>query len=227
MRASFVLAVLSLSLIALASSGVGGSSAHAQSTTTIDIGDAWFCDSSFQNGVCETTVHAGDAVQWQWVGGASHTTTNCADDLITCSGPREWDSSPAASTGTFSHTFGPEDAGKTFLYRCQIHPGQMRGQITVIAAEPTPTPTPTAQATPEPSPQASPPAGSLTITPTLPEPLGESVAPSPAGRQPAAVPAGGGPPPADGGSAAWPLAIALGLILIVPALVLVLRASRR
>ncbi|MEE8347116.1 MAG: hypothetical protein V3S20_07200, partial [Dehalococcoidia bacterium] len=80
-----------------------------------------------------------------------HTTTNCADNFTTCSGPREWDSSPSKTTGTFSHTFGSEDAGKTFLYRCQIHPS-MQGRIIVQAiGSPTPTPTPVA---PTPTPVA-------------------------------------------------------------------------
>ena len=73
---------------------------------------------------------------WEWGAGgagtlASHTSTQCADDFTSCGGPREWDSSPSRTAGTFSHTFGPEDAGTTFLYRCQVHPFTMRGRIIV------------------------------------------------------------------------------------------------
>ncbi|MEE8347564.1 MAG: hypothetical protein V3S20_09470 [Dehalococcoidia bacterium] len=94
-------------------------------------------------------MNVGDAVVWEWGPGGSgtlapHTVTHCADSLDSCGGARAWDSSPATTTGTFSHTFGPEDAGKTFLYRCQIHPTTMRGRIIVQAiAAPTPTNTPT------------------------------------------------------------------------------------
>ncbi len=65
MRSAVALLVIAdISLIALAGFALsGGSGAHAKSTITIQVGDIWFCDSSFQNGVCETTVNAGDTVE--------------------------------------------------------------------------------------------------------------------------------------------------------------------
>src|SRR3990170_4845494 len=148
MRFAAALAAAGLSLIALAAVvHLPNHEALAQPATTIQVGDYYFCDSSYENGVCDTTVNAGDAVVWEWGPGgsgvgSSHTTTNCADSFTLCGGPREWDSvNPLQTSGTFPHTFGAEDAGQTFLYICQIHPLEMRGQINVlVAAQPTPTP---------------------------------------------------------------------------------------
>ena len=122
--------------------------ARAQTTSVIEVGDLWFCDSSFQNGVCETTVNVGDTVEWQWVGSAAHTTTECAGDLDACPEPHLWDS-PVQTSGTFSFAF---DSAGTFVYRCQIHTTAMRGQIIVLAAEqPTPTSSPIPTPTPTPA----------------------------------------------------------------------------
>ena len=45
--------------------------------TVIEVGDEWFCDPSYEDGVCQTTINAGDTVNWLWVGGSRHTTTEC------------------------------------------------------------------------------------------------------------------------------------------------------
>jgi len=178
-------ATVGVALAACAPGAVG-----AQTTTTVQMGDLWFCDPSFQNGVCETTVTAGDTVEWVWVGSQPHTTTECAGDLDSCGSPHLWDS-PVQTGGTFSFTF---DAPGAFLYRCQVHLFEMRGVITVLAPQPTPTPTPTRVASPTPGP---------TPTPT------QAVSPTPASPAPAAVPNGGGPP-RDESAWAWasPLLIA-------------------
>ncbi len=227
MRSAVVLLVIAgLSLIALAGFALSaGFSAHAQSTTTIQVGDNWFCDPSGPqpcNQPFDTIVNVGDTVVWEWgpsgAGTAApHTTTHCADDLTNCDGPREWDSADFSQTsGTFSHSFGPEDAGETFLYRCQIHPFTMRGTITVLAAEPTPTPTPTPTLTPTFTPQPSP--------QVLSEESTSSAGPAPVDVQPAAVPAGGGEPPSDGGaSLLWWLAVGTGAFLVASAAALMLR----
>ena len=113
----------------------GGRSDVAQAATvTVEVGDFWFCDSSFQGGVCETTIDVGDTVTWQWVGFAPHTSTEWGDSLGTCPAPplgeELWDSG-TKSSGTFDFTF---DSTGTFLYRCQIHPSTMRGRIVVEVA---------------------------------------------------------------------------------------------
>src|SRR3989304_6171695 len=168
MRFAAALAAAGVSLIALAVAVLlAGHGALAQPATTIQVGDYYFCGSSYENSACETTVNEGDTVAWQFAGSQLHSTTECSDDLETCSASHLWDS-PLMDSGSFSFTF---DTPGTYLYRCQAHPIEMRGQITVLAAE---QPTPTPQA----SPQASP----FAATPT-------------AAAQPSALPSGGGRAP--------------------------------
>lgn len=203
---------LALLLIAVVGILAGGQAlfrrerASAQGTTVIDVGDLWFCAQSFGNGVCETTVAAGDTVQWRWTGAFVHTTTECAGDLDVCPEPHLWDSPPLA-TGTFSFTFNTPG---TYVYRCQVHPSSMRGRITVLAptATPTPTPAPTAAASPSPTVEGS--GGAPSRTPVV-----------------AVVPAGGGVPPSDGpgGPPPWWLVLA-GVALVGAAGLAVLKAAR-
>jgi len=195
MRLAAPLALPAFALLALtalaALSYHGGSGAAAQETTTIQVGDLWFCDASNEDGVCETTIAAGDTVEWQWVVSSVHTTTECGGDLDNCPAPHLWDSEPKGS-GTFAFTF---DSPGTFVYRCAVHPDEMRGRITVHAAQ-QPTATPAASAT------ATPAAGSPTS---------------------GAVPATGGQPPAGSGDW-WPLiAAGIGLAIAGAAGALVLR----
>ncbi|MEE8347056.1 MAG: hypothetical protein V3S20_06895 [Dehalococcoidia bacterium] len=235
MRSAALIAIAGLSLIALAGFTLrAGFSVHAQATTTIQVGDFWFCDPSGPQPCGQpynAIVSVGDTVVWEWgpsgAGTAApHTTTHCADDLTNCDGPREWDSADFSQTnGTFSHSFGPEDAGETFLYLCQIHPITMRGTITVLAAEPTPTPTPTPTPqpspgpSPQPTPQPSPQVLSAESTP--------SAGPTPVDVQAAAIPAGGGEPPSHGGaSLPWWLTLAGGGILVATAALALRRPHR-
>jgi hypothetical protein len=188
-----------------------------------------------------TTVDVGDTVDWTWVGGLPHTTTACSgSDFATCDQSQGWDSGIQTS-GTFSFTFTQP---ATFYYRCNVHPDQMRGQITVVApAEPSPSPQPTPQASPQASPEASPqptpqaspeaspqpsPQASLQASPEAsPQPSPQPITPTPAGLQAMAVPAGGGAPPDAGGSSMlWWLAVAAGALLVVSAVVLVSRLPR-
>ena len=114
---------------------LSGGSAGAQSATNVPVGDQWFCDSSFQNGVCTTEVGAGDTVVWSFSGASlPHTTTACGSS---CDSPTDsplWDSGTINDGSSFQVSF---DEPGTYLYRCNIHPNQMRGQIIVNeAAEP-------------------------------------------------------------------------------------------
>lgn len=141
------IAAIAVFLFARASASAGG----APSTTTVAVGDTWFCNSTFQNGVCETTIAAGDTVNWNFSGASlPHTTRECG---ASCDSPTMtplWDS-------TFSH--GPMfqltfDQAGTYLYRCEVHPIAMRGRVIVInVSEETPnlTPTPPIAATPTPA----------------------------------------------------------------------------
>lgn len=99
----------------------------AAATTTVAVGDFYFCSPTFDGGTCQTTVQAGDTVVWDFSSGEStHTTTSDAS---------LWNSGNLTS-GTFQFTF--TQAG-TFAYRCTVHPDEMRGTIIVQAAAASPT----------------------------------------------------------------------------------------
>lgn len=104
----------------------------AATTVVVPVGDFWFCDPSFQNGVCETKIQVGDTVDWDFNGSFSfHTTTDCGGDCSFPTATPLWDSG-ALLGGTFQFTFN--QAG-TYLYFCAIHPFTMQGQITVNEVE--------------------------------------------------------------------------------------------
>ena len=109
-------------------------SAGAQAAVNVPVGDLWFCDSASQNGVCTTEINAGDTVIWNFSGASlPHTTTACGDS---CDSPTDsplWDSGTVSDGSAFQFTF---DEPGTYLYRCNIHPSQMRGEIVVSAAAP-------------------------------------------------------------------------------------------
>ncbi len=152
-------------------------SSQAPSTTVL-IGDFWFCDSSFLGGVCETTIDVGDTVAWDYASGggtAPHTTTECGDPCkieTAMDGNRLWDSGQTSATwmlpgDTFAYTFNTPG---TFFYLCAIHPDSMRGAITVqgqaSTPTPTPTPVPTQTCTPTPTPTTAGSSPTPTATPT-------------------------------------------------------------
>ncbi|MEX0785251.1 MAG: dockerin type I domain-containing protein [Dehalococcoidia bacterium] len=105
-----------------------GTDAQA-ATVTVDVGDIYFCDPSFQGGVCETTIDVGDTVVWDFdPGELPHTTTECG---ATCNNPTatpRWNSGVHYG-GTFEYTFNQPG---TYLYYCTIHPVEQRGRIVVI-----------------------------------------------------------------------------------------------
>ncbi len=121
-------------LVALPSGG----SASAQLARNVSVGDLWFCDASFQGGVCETTISAGDTISWDFSGAAlPHTTTACGADCDSPTDTPGWDSGIINDGSSFQFTF---DEPGSYLYRCTVHPTIMRGQIVVeAAAEPEPT----------------------------------------------------------------------------------------
>jgi hypothetical protein len=112
---------------------VGSPHQAAAATTTITVGDFWFCNASFGGGVCETTIEAGDTVVWDFSQAMNqHTTTECGASCDSPSSMPLWNSG-RMSGGAFQFTF--TQAG-TFLYHCQVHPTQMHGRIVVQAAAP-------------------------------------------------------------------------------------------
>jgi plastocyanin len=164
--------------------------ADAQSTT-IDTGNFYFCSASFQNGVCDTTVTAGSTVTWA-VSAGPHTVTQCDASFTTCPPSGGFDSGLLNTGGTYAQTF---NTAGTIAYRCEFHPTQMRGSITVQSQ---------ATASPTPAPTSVP--GGATAVPTSAPAAGQASG-SPT---PAQVPASGGEP---GGGAAD--ALILGMALVV------------
>ena len=154
-------------------------------TVFIEVGDFWFCNSSFEGGDCEIKINVGDSVTWGFdSASATHTTTECTGScgsMIGNPGSREWDSGPRTG-GLFERPF---NSPGTFQFQCNIHPGLMRGTITVNGPPPTlpvpPSPVPSVTVAPIPTVTPTPfptlpmppsPAPSVTATPfpTLPMP---------------------------------------------------------
>lgn len=117
--------------------------------TTVQVGDIWFCDDSFQGGVCESTISAGDTVVWDFDGSdLPHTTTECG---ASCDAPTEspiWDSGLIGDGSTFEYTFSEPG---TFLYYCEVHPTLQRG-IIIVQGPPTSTTVPPTATSAPPSP---------------------------------------------------------------------------
>ncbi|MBI4571094.1 MAG: hypothetical protein HY723_04030 [Chloroflexi bacterium] len=121
-RTALLLAVAAGALL------LGARPTAAQETVTIAVGDTWFCDASYQAGVCEIAIDAGDTVVWDFSGATlPHTTTACGETCDTPTGSPLWNSGIISGGGTFSYTFS--QAG-IYPYFCQIHPFQ-RGRIDV------------------------------------------------------------------------------------------------
>lgn len=120
--------------LALALAAIAGatSSASAQETITIPVGDVWFCSSDYQGAVCGTEIGAGDTVVWDFSAAAApHTTTACGASCDSPSSSPLWDSGTVSNGGTYAYTF--TEPG-TYLYYCSIHPTLQRGRIVVQAA---------------------------------------------------------------------------------------------
>jgi len=188
-----------------------GRDASGQTTTTVAVGDNFFCDSSFSFGVCDTNITAGDTVMWQWVGSAQHSVTQCDQTFTTCPTLGGFDSGFMTS-GTFSQPFNTPGV---FYYRCNIHTTQMHGRINVVAQQATPTAT------------AGPTTAGVTPTPGQTGAPGQTAAPSPVrSAAPAAVPQTGGAP-TDRGTPWALLVTASGAALIIGSGALAVRIRRR
>ena len=205
-----------LALLPLVIGGVAfwhsGRDASAQTTTTVDVGDFWFCNASFSGGVCDTNINAGDTVMWQWVGSAPHTVTQCGPTFTPCPPPGGFDSGIMTS-GSFSQTFNTPGS---FEYQCNIHTSQMRGRVNVAAVQQA---TPTATAGPTTTAGTTPTGGQTTAP-------GQTTAATPVrSAAPAAVPQTGGGPD-DGGLPSGLLVAIAGLALATAGGALGLRRLR-
>jgi plastocyanin len=101
----------------------------AADTENVSVGTYWFCNSSYQSGVCPTSIAVGDTVVWNFTA-PTHTTTECGGDN-NCNNANPtplWDSGVVSSGGTFQYTF--TEAG-TYSYQCNVHGALMRGTVTV------------------------------------------------------------------------------------------------
>ena len=138
----------------------------AAATVTVAAGEYWFCDSSYQGSLCETTVQAGDTVVWDFSGVAyPHTSTACGASCSSPTSPPLWDSG-TVSGGTFQFTFTQTGS---YLYRCELHPDLMQGRIVVQGA-PTSTSPPAGQTPAAGTTPAATTTGSLPIAGQGPQP---------------------------------------------------------
>lgn len=192
-------ATFGISLAVGASFLLADDEARGQTTVSVDVGDRYFCNSSFMGGICETNISVGDTVTWAWVVASIHTVTSCDTGFVNCTPAGEFYSNILGNGATFSHTF---NAAGSFDYRCDLHSTEMRGRVVVAAAQATPT----ASASPA-APAQSGAAGPIVSgAPTVSQ-TGAAVA----------IPSGGGAP-AEGGPS-WPLVVAIagGVLLIASA----------
>jgi len=179
MRIAAVTVAASIVILVIALAA-GRPHSSAAATTSVDVGNLYFCAASFENGVCDTSVTAGDTVTWQ-VSNGFHTVTECDAAFTTCPPSGGFDSGGLSSGGSYSRTFGSPG---TFEYQCVFHPAQMKGRVLVQAATPSASPSPAVSATP----------GGSSATPT-----------NSAGVSPGIVPASGGGA-AENGAPWWLLA---------------------
>jgi plastocyanin len=111
-------------------------------TRNVDTGNLYFCDPSFQDLVCDTSVNAGDTITWT-VSAGFHTVTECDETFAQCPPAGGFSSDSLEQGENYSRTF---DQAGIFEYYCAFHPTQMRGRILVstqVTPVPTATPSPT------------------------------------------------------------------------------------
>ncbi|MCH8007635.1 MAG: hypothetical protein IIC91_02095 [Chloroflexi bacterium] len=126
---ALVLRIAIAAAFLLAAAFVAQPSSALAATAAVDVGDIWFCDATFENGVCETTIDPGDTVVWDFSGAnLPHTTTECGASCDDPTASPLWDSGLINDGTAFQYTF---DVPGTYLYYCQVHPTLQRGRIVV------------------------------------------------------------------------------------------------
>lgn len=105
--------------------------------TTVEIGNEWFGEPSFQSAVYETVIQTGEAIEWRLSEGL-HNVSECGNNWSkqnSCSAA-DWQSDQVmTAAATFSKTFSSPG---TFYYTCTIHPATMKGTVVVRASAPPP-----------------------------------------------------------------------------------------
>lgn len=143
------LAALGIVAIGIALTALPSPFASA-ANVSVDAGNTYFCNPSFEGATCTTTVNVGDTVTWT-VSAGFHTVTQCDANHENCGGDGFFDSGQLEQGQSFSFTFNNPGS---YVYYCAFHPSQMEGVVQVVAPTPTPSPAPTAPgstATPVPS----------------------------------------------------------------------------
>lgn len=153
----------------------------------VAVGDNWFCNSGYQDGVCPVTMNAGETVTWSYPssGASVHTITDCGVSCAPPSASPSFDSGLIYPGDGYSRTL---DQPGIVNYYCVIHPDNMRGIITVVQGPPasiwTDTPAPPHPPTSGPSAppvQTTPPNPAMTPQPTptaAPTPPADTPVPS-------------------------------------------------
>ena len=93
------------------------------STRVVEIRSNFFRDRA--SGTPTTTIDVGTKVEWEWESGFHSTTSGTC-----CTGDGKWNSGEKSS-GSFDHTFGEADRGKSFPYFCSVHGSMMTGTVVV------------------------------------------------------------------------------------------------
>jgi len=147
-------------------------SASSAGETSVQMGNEWFGDSSYQNGVFEAVVETGGTIRWTSLEGI-HNVFECGENWTksdSCAAA-DWNSAQIMTAGgSFSQTF---DSPGRFFYTCTIHPATMRGVVVVNAPSAPPASNPPSDSQPD-------------AAPTNPQLAG--------------IPQGGGPPLSPGDS---------------------------
>ncbi len=163
------------------------SASSVAGTVVIDAGSDWFGNSGFQNAVYETTIQAGDTVQWNIVE-AVHTVYECGDSFSGANSCTDaaWNSDILSAGDTFSQQF---NTAGTYSYLCTLHPLTMRGAITVQGSAP---------AAADPPAPAAPVTGPSTDPAPAPDSGPSASGPEGSAAGPDAVPSAGFGPPSGG-----------------------------
>ncbi len=128
-----LLASVTIAVLAIGAAVLGSGDTRAAGINA-DMGDFWFCNPSFEFGVCEndnlsTEVFVGDRVTWTMTAVTIHTVSQCTDNTFSsCDNGFQSGLLLGGIGSTYSTTL-PQTG--TFFYRCNLHPVRMRGQIVV------------------------------------------------------------------------------------------------
>ncbi len=199
---------------------VAGAQSASAGRVTVDAGNEWFGDPSFQGGVYEATVSEGSTVEWNVTEGI-HNVYECGDNWSNASNSCDgaaWSSDTVLTQGgSFSHAF---DTAGIYYYLCIIHPQAMRGKVVVEAGDSAgedPTPTPVADDTNSGDVSAGGDTDGTDATPTSAE--NPAANPDAAVAGEAALPNGGGAPPVGGGVPTTPFFVAAAIAFAASGLI--------